>query len=475
MQEEQLPENKSTHNGNALDSKGFIRDGLEYLKHLVSLDEDKADPLQTIKEIERGVVFRGTNVWILIFSILIASLGLNVNSTAVVIGAMLISPLLGPIMGVGMGVGINSLDLIKKSLINLATMMIISIVISAIYFALTPLPDAQSELLARTTPTIFDVAIAFFGGLAGIVAGSRSEKSNVIPGVAIATALMPPLCTAGYGLGTLQWNFFIGAFYLFFINSVFICLGTVLIVRYLKYPQKVFVDKKRKKKVQAYITMFVIITMLPSIYIAYGVVKESVFTRSAQQFVNTNFTFENTRIIHSSFKFGNRDSSSIDITLYGEPLSEEVIEFLQLRLPQFGLNKTKLMINQGGLVGNDAYLAKNFNETIKTGLLEDIYNQREVLIDSLTKEKNMLQQQISEYNFLGENPKEICEEIGIQYPGVVSFSLGKQIKGRINSPLVDTTVTALVKINNKAFRNKVTFEKWIKTRLKNKEIEIIYY
>lgn len=475
MKEELPVEKVQADESNHLDSKGFLRNTLNYLKHLVSLDEDKADPLQTIKEIEKGVVFRGTNVWILIFSILIASLGLNINSAAVVIGAMLISPLLGPIMGVGMGVAINSLGLIKKSLINLATMMIISIVISAIYFALTPLPDAQSELLARTRPTIFDVAIAFFGGLAGIIAGSRSEKSNVIPGVAIATALMPPLCTAGYGLGTFQWNFFIGAFYLFFINSVFICLGTVLIVRYLKYPQKVFVDNKRKKRVQAYIAVFAIITMLPSIYIAIGVVKESVFSRSAQQFINSNFTFDNTRVIHTSSKYISKDSSMIDVTLYGEPLSQEVIEILEQRLIQFGLQNTKLSINQGGLVGDNAYLAKNFNETIKTGLLEDIYNQREILIDSLSKEKNRLQKQIFEYNFLGEDPKEICEEIGIQYPGVVSFALGKHIKGNINSSKIDTTVTALVQINNKTFRKKETFEKWIKIRLKNKEMEIIYY
>ncbi|MCB0614144.1 MAG: DUF389 domain-containing protein, partial [Phaeodactylibacter sp.] len=203
-------------------ASSIVRDLRLFLKDRFNLDDDKASEQETIEDIKKGVVFRGANLWILMFAIMVASVGLNVNSPAVIIGAMLISPLMGPIMGIGLGVGINDLELIVKAMRNLAIAVVISVLTSAAYFWISPLNDAQSELLARTSPTLWDVLIALFGGLAGIVAGSRKEKSNAIPGVAIATALMPPLCTAGFGLATAQWSYFFGAFYLFFINSVFI-------------------------------------------------------------------------------------------------------------------------------------------------------------------------------------------------------------------------------------------------------------
>ena len=226
----------------------FWRELLAYLKQVVDITED-SDAQTTIDNISKGVVFRGVNVWILVFAIVVASIGLNVNSTAVIIGAMLISPLMSPIMGLGLGVGINDNDLIRKSLKNFLIMVIVSLIASSTYFLLTPLSDAQSELLARTKPTIFDVLIAFFGGLAGIIASSRKqEKVTVVAGVAIATALMPPLCTAGYGIGTGQFIYFFGAFYLFFINSFFIALATFIMVRYLKFPQKQYVNLVKEKR-----------------------------------------------------------------------------------------------------------------------------------------------------------------------------------------------------------------------------------
>ena len=210
----------------------------EFLKDRFNLEEDKANENEIIDSIKKGVEFRGINLWVLIFAIFIASIGLNVNSTAVIIGAMLISPLMGPIMGIGLGIGINDFDLIKKAYKNLAIATVIGVATSAIYFLISPISDAQSELLARTTPTIWDVMIALFGGLAGIVATTRKSISNVIPGVAIATALMPPLCTAGFGLATGNLSFFFGAFYLYFINSVFISLSSFIIVRFLKFQKK---------------------------------------------------------------------------------------------------------------------------------------------------------------------------------------------------------------------------------------------
>ncbi|HPC26926.1 MAG TPA: DUF389 domain-containing protein, partial [Paludibacteraceae bacterium] len=202
------------------------------IRNITNLHED-TNIETTLESIKKDVEFKGANVWILFFAVIVCSVGLNVNSTAVIIGAMLISPLMGPINGVGLAVGINDAELLRNALKNLLIMILVGLLASTLYFLITPLSDAQSELLARTRPTIFDVLIAFFGGLAGIVAASRKEgKITVIAGVAIATALMPPLCTAGFGLATGQMKYFGGAFYLLFLNSFFIALATLLMVRY---------------------------------------------------------------------------------------------------------------------------------------------------------------------------------------------------------------------------------------------------
>lgn len=241
----------------------FSRFDLEHEKELHNI---------IIDNIVQGVSFKGTNLWVLIFAIILASLGLNVNSTSVIIGAMLISPLMGPIMGLGLALGINDLSLLRKSFSNFGYAVLVGLVTSTIYFKITPIDNAHSELFARTYPTIYDVLIAFFGGLAGIVATSSKLKGNVIPGVAIATALMPPLCTAGFGLATLNWNYFFGAFYLFIINTVFIGAATIITVRLLKFPLKHLPDTKADRKVKRIIYMVLISTLIPSIYFGYDIV-----------------------------------------------------------------------------------------------------------------------------------------------------------------------------------------------------------
>ncbi|MFW9613757.1 MAG: TIGR00341 family protein, partial [Macellibacteroides fermentans] len=236
-----------------MDKRVFRSKLADFFVRNFDVRQDKEDELETIDTISKGIEFKGTNLWVLIFATFIASLGLNTNSTAVIIGAMLISPLMGPIMGFGVGLGISDFDMIKRSFRNFATATIFSVITSSIYFMISPISEAQSELLARTQPTVYDVLIAFFGGLAGIIASSTKSKGNVIPGVAIATALMPPLCTAGYGIATGNLYYFFGAFYLFFINTVFISVATYLVVRVLKYPKKVFLDKAREKTVHRYV------------------------------------------------------------------------------------------------------------------------------------------------------------------------------------------------------------------------------
>jgi len=243
------------------------------IKGYFDLSFQRDDEAVVIAQIRESVNFRGVNSWVLIFAIFIASLGLNVNSTAVIIGAMLISPLMGPIIGLGLAIAINDLELLKQSFRNLAAATLISVLTATVYFYITPLDEAQSELLARTSPTIYDVLIALFGGAAGILALSmKGRGGNVLPGVAIATALMPPLCTAGYGLATGQPSFFFGAFYLFFINTVFIGLATFLGVRLMKFTPKAEMDKTRFAKVRKYIIAVVVLTMLPATYITFNII-----------------------------------------------------------------------------------------------------------------------------------------------------------------------------------------------------------
>lgn len=317
-----------------------------FMKDRFNLQDDNADQQEVIDNINKGIEFKGTNLWILMFAIVIACVGLNMNSTAVIIGAMLISPLMGPIMGIGLSLGINDFDMLKKSLRNYLVAIIIGLLTSTLYFLISPLLNTQSELLARTTPTLWDVLIAVFGGLAGIVAQTRNDRiSTVIPGVAIATALMPPLCTAGFGLATGNMIYFGGAFYLFFINTVFIALATFFMVRFLKYTRKRFIDLKKAKKVRRTMTAIIIVTIVPSFFIAYNIVQSAVFESNAQNYIKNVFNFDNVEVVNSSIKY-NRKGSTIELVLIGEELSNDVIQVTRNQLEQYKLPKTELIIKQ---------------------------------------------------------------------------------------------------------------------------------
>lgn len=249
------------------------------------LRHDQREPDAIHEAIVGGVRAAGTNLWVLIFAILVASIGLNVNSTAVIIGAMLISPLMGPIVAIGYGAGVNDFALIKRAFQTLALFVALSLVSATIYFAISPLSQAQSELLARTSPTLWDVAIAFFGGAAGIVAVTRKDFSNIVPGVAIATALMPPLCTAGYGLATRNFAFFGGAFYLFSINAVFIAFATLLIVKVLRLPARADIDPAVRKRTRLLIGTAVTLMLVPSVYLAWQLVQAEFFSTAAARVI----------------------------------------------------------------------------------------------------------------------------------------------------------------------------------------------
>lgn len=449
---------------------------LVFIRQRTSLEEDKADPQETIDYVKKGIEFRGTNIWILVFAILVASIGLNMNSAAVIIGAMLISPLMGPIMGVGMGVGINDFDLIKRSGKNLGLMVGISVLTSAIYFFLSPLNDAQSELLARTTPTIWDVLIAMFGGLAGIVAGSRKEKSNAIPGVAIATALMPPLCTAGFGLATGNLAYFFGAFYLFTINSVFISLSTTLIVRFLRYPTKEFVDEVRERKVKRWIGAFVIIVILPSLYIAYNLVQDSVFEREANVFVTKNFVFEHAQVISKNIDLDG-EVPRIEVALIGQPVPQETIDLLENKMEQNDrLADAELVIRQGPIVdkGLDMETVQMMNQSMKTGIIEDLYKRNEEVLQSKNEQIQLLEDEIFRYRSRELPIADISGELRAQHSDVREFTLVKNPIVNMDSLRVDTVTFAYVQYARKPNSSESErLEKWLKARTKADSLKLV--
>ncbi|WP_373522071.1 TIGR00341 family protein [Aquiflexum sp.] len=439
---------------------------LIFFKDRFDLHEGKEDELETIDYIKKNVEFKGANLWILIFAIFVASVGLNVNSTAVIIGAMLISPLMGPIMGIGLAAGINDFELLKKSMKNLGIAVLISILTSTIYFSFTPLDDAQSELLARTEPTIWDVLIALFGGLAGIVAGSRKEKSNAIPGVAIATALMPPLCTAGYGLATGNLYYFFGAFYLFFINSVFISLSTYLIVRFMKFPKKEFMDRKREKTVRSYITLFTLLTIIPSVYLAYNIVKRTFWEKSVKQFISTEFDLPRTQIIASTLLYDS-DSSVIEISLIGERIEEEEIIRIKKRLDAFKLTNTHLYLKQSGDSGTDMNL-------LRSDILKDLYERNELLIQDKDQKINLLERELSEYSRSSNQVVDLAKEAKIHYPNLENFTVNRAIMANLKEDRQDTLLLAFAKFKQTPSKQeKQRFEQWLKIRTKADTVSLI--
>ncbi|MCQ2284475.1 MAG: DUF389 domain-containing protein [Bacteroidales bacterium] len=447
----------------------FFRKAWLTVKKYTQIRED-TDYEATVESISKSVVFRGVNVWILFFAIIIASVGLNVNATAVIIGAMLISPLMGPINGLGLAVGTFDDELLKQSLKNLAIMVGISLIASTLYFLISPLSHARSELLARTQPTIFDVFIAFFGGLAGIVATSRKSQSiTIISGVAIATALMPPLCTAGYGIATGQIWYFLGAFYLFFINSFFIALATFIMVRYLHFPQKKYVDENRNRTVKRIITIFTLIILVPSIYLAGDVVKEAAFKAQSAKFINdfqTNEDFQNIQVVASECDYHHR-SQSVSLSLIGRPLSHSEINDLQKSLQiAYGQKKAKLIIRQ-------------------TGEAIDITQQNEIIEDILDKKDNALAQKDSTIADLRTKINKIqnaetlsvqlTKEIYAQYPNVKKFAITDLVQ--YDTKTLENNTIAVVYLQWKEGDHAAEEQKliqWLRVRLGVENLKVIH-
>lgn len=450
----------NTDRRNVFAAKKFLR---EYL----DLRKDKDNELATVDSIRKGVEFKGANLWILIFAIFMASLGLNVNSTAVIIGAMLISPLMGPIMGVGLSVGMNDFELMKRSLKSFLITTAFSVTTATIFFLFTPIAEAQSELLARTSPTIYDVFIALFGGLAGVVALSTKEKGNVIPGVAIATALMPPLCTAGYGLASGNLIYFLGAFYLYFINSVFISLATFLGVRLMHFQRKEFADKNREKTVRKYIILIVILTMCPAVYLTFGIIKSTFFESAANRFITEQLSFENTQVLDKKIYY-DKNPKEIRVVLIGPEVPEASIALARTKLKDYKLENTKLVVLQG--MNNDAMDISS----IRAMVMEDFYKNSEARLQEQQKTITTLQKSLEKYKSYDALSRAIIPELKVLYPSVKALSISQTLEMTVDSMKTDTCALAVLKFNKQPSNDeKDKISAWLKARVGAKKLKLI--
>ena len=423
---------------------------------------DKENETEIIKQISSGVTFHGANLWVLIFAVFIASLGLNVNSTAVIIGAMLISPLMGPISGMGLAVGIDDFNLLKRSVKNYLVATVISVITAMIYFIISPISEAQSELLARTSPTLYDVLIAIFGGAAGILALCTKGKGNVIPGVAIATALMPPLCTAGYGLAVGEISFFFGAFYLFFINTVFIALSTFIGVRMLRFQRRTFADAAALQRVRKYIFAIVVITMIPATYMTTQIIRESIQDNNTQQFVKNELTLKGTYIISNK---RNDESKTIRIVAVGEPIGKDTIKKAQENLKEYSLEGYKLVIIQGSQ-GNNTLLKEDLSGNSLADTKEQLITQSEQLSN--------LEKQLKKYWSYETLGKELSKEIKAICPQVNTISLSLVSEEQTDTLATKNYVLALVGYKNAlSTAEQQQLQRWLKTRSKADSLRLV--
>jgi len=424
------------------------------------LNKEKEDLETVVAQIEAGVVFRGTNLYILIFAVFVASLGLSVNSTAVIIGAMLISPLMGPIMGIGLGVGIYDVALIRKSISNYLIATGVALTTSTLFFLVSPLNDAHSEILARTSPNIYDVLIALFGGFAGIMATSSKHKGNVIPGVAIATALMPPLCTAGYGLATLQVEFFIGAFYLFIINTVFIALATFITVRLFHLPAKPLQSPRAEKIAHRIVWVVVFATLIPSLYLGYDLVEQNRFSKNANRFIINEAHVPNDYLLNKKI---DTKTKQISLIFGGREILPAEIQQMKNQMVKYGLDSSRLEIKQGF-----AYLSEN-----KDIQQDERMSQLSQALALKEADEKKLQSAIDSIRQNNELSAQLFTEIKAQQPGLrnavvqSAFSIS-------DSTSKHTTLVILSLSSTPSKQEKTRLENWLKARLNQKDVMLIF-
>lgn len=432
---------------------------MTYLKGvLFNLHNGEEDKQKTLQTVTSNITFTGSNLWILAGAIFVASIGLNVNSTAVIIGAMLISPLMGPIVGSGFALAIYDFDLLKKSIINLFIATLVGLIVSTIYFYVSPFKEAQSELIARTSPNIYDVLIAFFGGLVGVIAITRVEKGNPIPGVAIATALMPPLCTAGFGLATGNFKFFFGALFLYAINCVFICISTFTIVKYLKYPSKKDADVKHQKRLKYGMTAIIVLMLLPSTYFAFSLYKQQQFKHGVETFIENEFIDKGYTIIFKKTKYS-VSLGTIELAFLNKVFTSEEIHTLNSKLNNYGLHNTLLTIKQNSTDNINALRDDILNEVTK----------KDRILEEKDKQIIDLKSELSKKTF---DDKQIFSEVKIIFPSVLSIAVNNLTYFSSDTSYVKTVFIyqANPKLND-SDKNKLKI--WMQKKLSISEIEVI--
>ena len=437
-----------------------------YLVNLLDFRKD-ADQISTTEAIKADVQFKGATAWILICSIFVASIGLNTNSIPVVIGAMLISPLMGPILGVGLSIAINDIDTLRTSMISLGTMMLLSILTSFLYFYVFDINADTSELFARTRPDIREILIAFFGGLALIIARTKKGTiATVIYGVAIATALIPPLCTAGYGIAVGSMDYFLGAMYLFIINTIFIALATFIVVKFLKFPMINYVDSIRRRRISRFATLAAIVVMIPAVWTFVNVVKESNFKNDAMSFVNSELDIlPNSKYIKKNtlIQYNKDIPSVIELTTLGNDQISDEIEFvLSTKMKNYSsLDNTELIINQS-----------LFREINNLEYMEELRSRDSLDLLSQTQKINFLENKIQQLLKLEQNYIEfpgLVNEVSINYSEIENFSYSNVLKSDFKS--IDTISVFYVKWNDSLINeldiiNKsIQLEKWLKYKL----------
>nr|WP_310135193.1 DUF389 domain-containing protein [Burkholderia ambifaria] len=440
------------------------------------LRDGQADRATIDRNLRAGVALRGPTLWILMFAIFIASIGLDVNSTAVIIGAMLISPLMGPIMGIGYGAGIYDFRLIRTSLRNLLIATAISLGTSTIYFLCSPMAGEHSELLARTTPTIWDVLIALFGGLAGMVAATRSEKTNVLPGVAIATALMPPLCTAGYGIANGNWSYFGGAFYLFAINCVFIAFATMWVTWFITRRNRAEVDAKVERRVKRIVTVAVLLTACPSVYLAYRLVDDEVFQSRATQFISHELQLPSTLVAGVKVDPHER---RMDVKLVGDTVGRPQLDEITAKLGDYGLAGTTLLVRQVGGEQIDV-------SALSGKIADDIYGRTRNELDSRDKAISALEQRLraaeelrvlNEQNAQFEQARlaQVAHELQAQYPQIREVLYTRADRRNGNADVTQAPVIVFNALSKKPLPSseKAKIGRWLKVRLQSDDVMFV--
>ncbi len=414
--------------------------------------------------ITKSVEFRGTNLWVLICATVIASLGLNVNSTAVIIGAMLVSPLMGPILGIGLALGVNDFELLKKSLRNFMWMFVTATVTSTVFFLLSPYSNAQSELLARTSPTTYDVLIAFVGGFAGMLAQTRKDgMGTVISGVAIATALMPPLCTVGFGIANGEIRYILGALYLFLINTVFIALASYILVVSLKYEKKAELNKETSKRMNGYMLLFAVAIIVPSVIMTFNIMRKTQFEANVDRYVSSVFRFNKTMLVDYDVRYRTRhEKSRVEVRLVGEPLSQNVIDNAVAQMTVYGLTDTELHVQQADM--NDPAL--------DISRLQKSYSE---IIEEKNRTIDELERRLSTVRTVDTiAASDIARELRHVADNVGSVSLSKQISYGVEegAPCDTAIVVRLTLADPSRTVDRERVAAWLRTRLKTDGIEI---